>query len=161
MKKAHWPTKLWIALALTGWMTVCWSDETIRIEDAWVREAPPHADSSAAYLTIRNLSAQGRTLLGVSSPQFQKAEIHLTQMAGGQMGMQRQDEASIAPHGSLEFKPGGYHLMLIHPLRTLKQGDEVELRFLFSDAPPVTVRAPIREFADEVPSPHHHDMMMK
>jgi len=77
------------------------------------------------------------------------------------MRMRRQDEAAIAPHGSLEFKPGGYHLMLIHPLRTLKQGDEVELRFLFSDAPPVTVRAPIREFADEVPTPHHHDMMMK
>jgi len=161
MNKAGRRMLLWAALGIFYWGTACRADESINIDNAWVREAPPHAESSAAYLTIHNPSAEERILLGVTSPQFQKAEIHLTQMADGQMHMLRQDKLAISPHGSLEFKPGGYHLMLIHPLRALKQGDEVELRFRFGDAPPVTVRAPIRESAEDVSSPDHHDMMMK
>ena len=139
------------------------ADSSIMIENAWVRGAPPHAAMSAAYLTIMNHSDQERTLEAVSSPQFQKAEVHRTQLVNGQVRMQREANVTIAAHGSLEFKPGGYHLMLIHPLKTLKLGNRVELRLQFKDAQRLTVLAPIRESAAETP-PHDmgsmHDMNM-
>ena len=98
-------------------------------------------------------------MLGVSSPQFQKVEIHNTTMADGQVHMQREDEVAIAAHGSLEFKPGAYHLMMIHPVGTLKKGDMVELRLRFKDASQLTVQAQIRESAEEAPAHDHHGMM--
>lgn len=158
MNKAGWQTGLWILLGITAWQSACWADEAISVENAWVREAPPHAETSAAYLTIRNNSDQGRTLLGITSPQFQKAEIHNTQMADGQVRMQRQDKVAIAPHGSLEFNPGGYHLMLINPLHPLKEGDMVELRLQFNEVPRLTVQAPIRKSEETKDSHQGHGM---
>ena len=155
MTDKGWLKGLWIVLAMLACQTVAAADESITIENPWVRDAPPHAEMSAAYLTIMNHSGRTQTLAAISSPQFQKVEVHRTQMVNGQVRMQREDNVTVAAHGSLEFKPGGYHLMLIHPLHELKTGDMVELRLQFKDSQPLTVQAPIRESAAQ---PHSHDM---
>ena len=155
MNKSRRALILWGVLACILGQTVAWADSSVIINNAWVRDAPPHAEMSAAYLTIMNHSDQARTLKAISSPQFQKAEVHRTQLVNGQVRMQRASDVTVAAHGSLEFKPGSYHLMLIHPLQELKLGDVVELRLQFKDAQSLTVHAPIRESADETPS---HDM---
>ena len=161
MNNAGWRKGLWVLLTMTAWHSTVWADGPISIEDPWVRDAPPHAEMSAAYLIILNHSDQEQTLLGISSPQFQKVEIHKTQMAGGQVHMQRLDKVAIAAHGSLEFKPGAYHLMMIHPAGTFKKGDMVELRLRFKDESQLTVQAQIRESAEQAPAHDHHDMMME
>jgi copper(I)-binding protein len=74
--------------------------------------------------------------------------------------MRRTDQLTIAAHGRLAFKPGDYHLMLIHPVHGLKLGDKVELRLHFKDAPPLTVLAPVRDSATAPPAHHMHDMNM-
>ena len=158
MNKTGRQAVLWVLLGTTTWLSACWADETISVEKPWVREAPPHAETSAAYLTIQNNSAQEQTLLDISSPQFQKAEIHSTQLADGQVRMQQQDKVTIAPHGDLEFKPGAYHLMLIHPLHPLKEGDMVELRLQFNEVPRLTVQAPIRKSEETKDSHQGHGM---
>ena len=163
MKKIRRSQGLWGMLVLLFYQSIAAADSSLMIENPWVRDSPPHAAMSAAYLTIMNHSDQAQVLETVTSPQFQKAEVHRTELMDGQVHMQREDNVSVAAHGSLEFKPGGYHLMLIHPLQALKLGDTVELRLQFKDAPSLTVLAPIRESADETP-PHDmgnmHDMNM-
>lgn len=134
------------------------AEESVKVVNAWVRDAPPHAEMSAAYLTIINHSDHTQTLADVSSPQFQKVEVHRTLLENGQVRMRREDHVAIAARGSLEFKPGDYHLMLIHPVHELKLGDRVELHLRFKDAPPLTVEAPIRESAEQAPTHHMHDM---
>lgn len=155
MNKRKWPEAWWLLLGMIACQSVVWADESITVENAWVRDASPHAEMSAAYLTIMNHSAQAQTLTSVSSPQFQQAEVHKTQMVNGQVHMQREDNVTVPAHGSLEFKPGEYHLMLIHPVHALKEGDMVELRLQFKGARQLTVQAPIRESAEEA---HPHDM---
>ena len=138
--------------------SLAWADASISIENAWVRDAPPHAEMSAGYLTILNHSGKTQTLTSVSSPQFQKVEVHKTEMVNGQVRMLREDNVTVPAHGSVEFKPGGYHLMLIHPQHELKLGDQVELRLLFKGSQPLTVDAQIREAAETMPSHDMHKM---
>jgi copper(I)-binding protein len=158
-----WPKGIGLLVGMMIFQSVAWADASISIENAWVRDAPPHAEMSAGYLTIMNHSDQIQTLTSVSSPQYQKVEAHKTEMVNGQVRMLREDNVTVPAHGSLEFKPGGYHLMMIHPLHELKLGDKVELRLQFKGSQPLSVDAQIREAADETP-PHDmhkmHDMNM-
>ncbi len=158
MSKINWQIVLGAAFSILLWSGIGRAAEALNVEDAWVREAPPHAEVSAAYLTIDNQTSRIQTLIGVSSPQFRKVEIHTTRMANGQVHMQMLHEASIAAHDRLEFKPGAYHLMLLQPLHPLKSGDMVELILKFDHAPQITIQAPIRNAENDGESPHHHDM---
>jgi copper(I)-binding protein len=87
-----------LALSALTWSSAGRAADALTVEDAWVREAPPHAEMSAAYLTIKNETSQDHTLVGVSSPQFQKVEIHSTRMMNGMVHMQMMKEVAIAPH---------------------------------------------------------------
>ena len=155
MNRNGHPKTLWMMLAMLFCHTVAHADSAIMVENAWVRDAPPNAEMNAGYLTITNHSNHTLTLEAVSSPQFKKVEVHRTQMINGQVRMERISDVTIVAHGSLDFKPGAYHLMLIHPVQALKLGDTVELRLQFKEAENLTVHAPIRESAEEAPS---HDM---
>jgi len=158
MTSRGWPKGLGLLVGMMIFQSAAWADASVSIENAWVRDAPPHAEMSAGYLTIMNHSAQTQTLTSVSSPQFQKVEAHKTEMVNGQVRMLREDNVTVPAHGSVEFKPGGYHLMLIHPLHELKTGDRVELRLQFKGSQPLTVDAQIREAAEEMPSDNRHKM---
>jgi periplasmic copper chaperone A len=163
MTNRGWPKVLGLLAGIMFIQSVAWADGSISIENPWVRDAPPHAEMSAGYLTILNHSGKTQTLTSVSSPQFQKVEAHKTVMVNGQVRMLREDKVTVPAHGSVEFKPGGYHLMLIHPLHELKLGDRVEIHLQFKGTQPLTVDAQIREAAEEMP-PHGmhkmHDMNM-
>ena len=158
MTNRGWPKVFGLLAGILFIQSVAWADGSISIENPWVRDAPPHAEMSAGYLTILNHSAQAQTLTSVSSPQFQKVEAHRTEMVDGQVRMLREDNVTVPAHGSVEFKPGGYHLMLIHPQHELKLGDQVELRLLFKGSQPLTVDAQIREAAETMPSHDMHKM---
>lgn len=147
-------------LAVAVWPALAPADEGLTADNAWVREAPPNAETSAAYLVIHNGTNQPKILQGVSSPQFQGVEIHSTQMAGSQVHMMRMNELSIAPGDEARFSPGGYHLMLMKPLKALKSGDVVTLLLQFKDGPQLAVEAPVRSGSDmEESKPHHmHNM---
>jgi len=149
-----------LVISAAMWSMTVLAQDTMIVDHAWVREAPPHVEVSAAYLTVHNPGTQAHVLTGISSPQFEKGEIHATRIINGQVRMQRVAEVTVVALGSVAFKPGEYHLMLIHPRRRLKAGDKVELRLEFDDAPPITINAPIRKTEHEENSHHHHDMSM-
>ena len=158
MNKERWVAKQYLVLVTLIWSTTSLAEVSFTVSNAWVREAPPNAEASAAYLTIHNQTSHAHSLVGVSSPQFQKAELHRSTVVGGQERMQQIKTLAIKAHGSMELKPGGYHLMLIKPLKPLNAGDAVELKLQFDDAQQITVRAPIRNIDDSEEAPHHDDM---
>ena len=100
-------------------------NEAFSVKDAWVREAPPNASMMAGYVTIKNNSNQERILTFAKSNQFNMVEIHRTIVEDGVAKMRQQDDLPIPAGGSLELKPGSYHLMLIGPKSALKATDEV------------------------------------
>jgi len=118
-----------LLIIFTILITACTQDEqnSLDIQDAWVRAAPPNATAMAGYLTINNTNQQDRTLVSASSPQFNKVEFHRTVVKDGVARMRRQNELSIPAKKSLHLKPGDFHLMLLTPKTPLRPNDQVDI----------------------------------
>jgi hypothetical protein len=120
------------------------ADTTIVVRDAWVREAPPGAPVLAAYFTLENPGSKADKLVAVLCPDFDKIEIHATEIRAGVARMIALDALPIPPHATVKLAPGGYHLMLHHPRRALAAGMNVKLELRFDSGTRLTVVAPVR-----------------
>lgn len=143
----------------------------ITINQPWARNAPKTAGAGAAYMVIQNSGSAADALVGGSSDIAKAVEVHETYevtsevpvastgmggaespmaSAGGMgsgspmMGMRKIDSLEIPAGGSVELKPGGYHLMLIDLTRELKAGDKVDITLKFEKAGDVKVSAEVR-----------------
>jgi copper(I)-binding protein len=127
--------------------SLAWAGEqSLQINDPWVREAPPVAKVLAAFMIIDNQLPTEKILTTVTTPAFDKVEIHKMIMGDGMMKMQAQPQLVIAANSQRVLKPGGYHLMLIGRKQPLKAGDKVELTLTFADGEEMTIEAPVRRF---------------
>lgn len=115
------------------------------ITGAWAR--PATADGqSAAYLTITATSGAADALLSASSPGARMVELHETSTdASGMTGMHPVARVDIPAGTAVEFKPGGYHLMLTGLSGELAAGRTLELDLVFEHAGKVVVQAEIRQ----------------
>lgn len=118
--------------------------EPVQIHDAWIPEVPPFMKVMAGYFQAHNSSEQSITISKVSSPDFQNVEIHESVVRDGVARMQKQDSATIPAKSSIEFKPGGLHLMLIKSKRRLRKGHEVKLIFELSNGDSLTAMANVK-----------------
>ena len=120
--------------------------DALRMTDGWVRSAPPGAPTTAGYLTVENTGSSPDRLVGVSSPDAARAELHGMDMAGGVMRMRPLTGGAAVPaHGRLELQPaGGRHIMLIAPRRRFVDGDHVTAALTFERAGRRVVTLPVR-----------------
>ena len=123
----------------------------ITVTDAWARSSSAMASAGAAYATITNTGSTADALIGASSPAAATVEVHETvaigspdASGGGMMGMQPVARVEIPAGGSLQLKPGGYHVMLIGLVKDLKAGDTIDLTLTFEKAGEITVTAQVR-----------------
>ena len=122
-----------------------WSDgPSVRASHVWIRQAPPGVNVLAGYFTLENLTGKPLTLSGVTSPEFGDAELHKSTVKDNVESMEPVDSVDIAAHGSIEFKPGSYHVMLMQPRKNLFAGDTVTLDLKFSDGSELAIMAPVR-----------------
>jgi len=103
----------------------------VSVRNAWVREAPPGMMTTAGYMELRNDTSRPQVLLAASSSGFETVMIHRTIVKDGIAGMVHASQIELAPNASLVFAPGGYHLMLMNPKRTLRAGDAVVINLEF------------------------------
>ncbi|HYQ72015.1 MAG TPA: copper chaperone PCu(A)C [Gammaproteobacteria bacterium] len=129
---------------------------TMDITNAWVRESPPTSRVLAGYLQISNLTDADLTVTGVTSPDFESAELHRTVIEDGMARMLPVPELTVPAGGSVLLEPGGLHLMLFDPARTLLQGDSVTLVLHRSDGICLTLSVPVLRSSGEAHSDHHH-----
>jgi len=132
------------------------SAPTMDVIDGWVREAPPTSRVLAAYMQIINLTDTDLTITGISSPDFDSAELHRTAVENGVARMLPVSELTIPAAGSVLLEPGGLHLMLFDPVRPLVQGDSVTLVLRCSDAISLTLSVPVLRNTGEEHVHHHH-----
>jgi protein SCO1/2 len=99
--------------------------DRLGVEDAWV-PLPPPASNAVAYLELHNRTDRVRTLLGASSPDCSKVEIHRSVVEHGRVRMESAGPLEIRPGEALVFGPRGLHLMLIEP-RSLEERARVTL----------------------------------
>ena len=141
-----------LMLLMTSLLAV--ADNTILVRDAWVREAPPGATVLAAYFTLENLGSKADKLVAVSCADFNKVEMHATEIRDGVARMLALDALPIPPHAVVQLAPGGNHLMLLQPQRALIAGMNVKLELRFDSGTRLTVVAPVRR-AESSATQHH------
>lgn len=130
------------ALALLV-MPVIANADALRVEKAMVPLAPPGVMAHAAFMTISNDSEKARQLIGVKAEGYAMAHIHQTAEKDGVMTMSAVDLVEIAPGGSVAFKNGGLHVMLMKPTAPKKAGDAVTLKLEFADGEVLEVSAKV------------------
>jgi len=123
----------------------------IIITDATVRLLPPGVPNTAAYFSLQNPSDTKQTLIGVSADFATKAEIHNHILVDGMMSMQQQSEVVIQPGESIQFSPGGLHIMLFGLKQPLSEGQSVVFSLQTSDGESISVTANVAK-----PSVHKH-----
>ena len=72
-------------------------------------------------------------------------EIHETTIdENNVMRMRPVEGIDIPAKGSVELKPGGYHIMLLNVKKALQPGDKLSLTLTFASGKNVTVEADVR-----------------
>ena len=144
----------------------------IAVTGAWVRNSTAMTGALAGYFTITNGGATADTLLSASSPAAKTVQLHETvpvasmpapsgmggmaspaaspamgsamPSSGGVMTMVEVSKVDVPAGATVEFKPGGYHLMLMDLAGTLTAGQTVDLTLVFAKAGSITVKAEVR-----------------
>jgi periplasmic copper chaperone A len=125
---------------------------------AWSRPTSGPNKLGAAYLTLKNAGQEADTLQSVSSPGAEKVEIHEhTQDASGIMRMRPvAGGLKIPAGGTVEFKPGGYHLMLFGLKHNLEEGQQIPLKLHFMQAGDLDVEVKVEKKPSGASSMHDH-----
>ncbi len=132
-----------LGLAFAGAQTSMAADEGLKVTDAWVRFAPAAMRTHGGYVTIVNEGTEPQELIGASSPNYDRVELHRSRVVDGVATMDSVASIEIPAGGKVAFEPGGLHLMLIGPKAPLKQGGSVPLRLSFRSGAEIDVEAKV------------------
>lgn len=100
----------------------------LKVESAWIREAPSTATALAGYAVLSNTGGKPLSVTSMQSAAFGRVELHETIIENGMAKMRAIDKLDIAPGAKVEFAPGGKHFMLIDPRSGLRSGDDVAIK---------------------------------
>ena len=120
------------------------SANSIVIKNGWMQLGPSSQKNTAAFMVVENHSSKEIALLSASSDVCKVVELHKMENVNEMMKMKKVDSVTIPANGQTEFKPGGYHLMIIGLNRPLKDGEEVEIKLQFANAIQKTIRVPVK-----------------
>jgi periplasmic copper chaperone A len=117
----------------------------ITITKAWLR--PSHkGGNSALYFVIQNNSSKPDTLFRAQSKLADIVEVHESyKKDNDKMGMRPVKFISIEPNSKIEFKPGGFHVMLLDMAKDFKVGDRFEATIYFKHSGRIKVKATVKE----------------
>jgi copper(I)-binding protein len=121
----------------------------VMVMDAFARaSAMSTARTGAVYMTLENHGAAADRLVAVTAEAATSAEFHETLMEDGVAKMRPVEVFDIPAGGSVELKPGGYHIMLMGLKAPLKKGDMVMLQLKFERAGLVDVMVHVGDVAE-------------
>ncbi|MDS9467389.1 DUF1775 domain-containing protein [Paracoccus sp. MBLB3053] len=113
----------------------------LSISSPFARATLPGAKVAGGFLTIENGGQSEDRLIAASSPLAKRVEIHEMAMEGDVMRMRELPEGLVLPSGgTVELKPGGFHLMLQEIGEPLSEGMNVPVTLTFEKAGKVEVQ---------------------
>lgn len=112
-------------------------------ENAWVRAMPPGSKMTAGFGTLHNGTAAPIAFETFSSPYFRSISLHRTEEVNGVSKMREVDRLVLQSDETVEMAPGGYHLMLMMPLKSIVPGQTVPLEFTTADGRVFNFEAPV------------------
>lgn len=104
-----------------------------KVEGAWIRMPPAGLPMMAGYARISNPCQAPLAIVAVHSDAFAETSLHETRVEGGISRMRATPALRLAPGGSATLAPGGFHLMLMRPVKPLRAGARVTIEFTLED----------------------------
>ncbi|HSO46634.1 MAG TPA: copper chaperone PCu(A)C [Rhizobiaceae bacterium] len=105
-----------------------------------IKATPPNAPVSGGYMNISNSGSAGDRLVTGSADFAGKVEIHEMAMEGDVMKMRPVEGGlEIPAGGSVELKPGGFHVMFIGLKEQMKPGEKRKATLVFEKAGEVEI----------------------
>lgn len=164
MKKLH---RLVAALAIataTALSSAAMAHEykagSLMIDHPWARPTIGSSKNSAAYMRLSNSGDTADTLLSVKSNAAEHVALHESRMDGEIMRMVPvKDGIEVPPHGAVELKPLGLHVMLVGLRKSLEEGEKFPMTLVFAKQGDVNVEVKVEKKPQETksdPDMHQH-----
>ena len=121
---------------------------TLELKDPWARAMPPGARAGGGFMVITNGGKQADRLVGGSSPRAGRVEIHEMKVVDDIMKMrQLPDGLEIPAGGSVELKPGSFHVMFLDVGKSFTEGETIPVTLDFAKAGSITIDMPVKSIA--------------
>ena len=139
MKSIGWKGLLLLALLTAPALAL----PAVTVTNAWLR-ALPGGLPAGGYFTLHNPTTKTLTLRAASSPACGMVMLHKSETMSGMASMANVDTVDVPAGGTLEFSPGGYHLMCMQPKASLKPGSKASVTLVFVGGDKVTTEFAVR-----------------
>lgn len=116
----------------------------LRIENAWVKLAPPGARANAAYVQLYNSSDAPVVIQSLSATCCAELMLHRTRYVNDKAIMEHLDQLIVPAKGKITLAPGGMHIMLLGARKPLQQGEQIELELHFASGQQQTIHLPVK-----------------
>ena len=94
----------------------------------------PGSSAGVAYFSIENRGDTAITIDRIDSPQYDDVQIHETTIEDDVSRMRPIESVLVKPSSSVDFVPGGKHVMLMRPSVNTGPGSLVELEIHYNDS---------------------------
>ena len=146
-----------IGLSTTAAMAHGYRTGSLSIEHPWSRETAAGQAAGGGFVAITNSGPREDRLLSGTTPAAAEVQLHTMTMDGGVMRMRQVTNGIAIPaKGSIELKPGGYHIMFMGLKRQLRQGERIPVTLRFQHAGNVTVQFAVQPITSTGPMESGH-----
>lgn len=108
--------------------------EGLHVAHGWARASLGQNPNSSAYVTVHNLSNTADRLTSLACAGAKRCSLHTHVTENGIMKMRPVESLGIGPGAHIEFKPGGYHIMMFDVIAPLKAGTKTSITLVFENA---------------------------
>jgi copper(I)-binding protein len=112
---------------------------SLEIGSPWSRATPKGSQTAIGYMTIKNNGTTPDRLIGGSINVAANFELHSIVMENGIAKMRELKDVEIGPGQTIEFKPGGSHVMFVDLKHPLSKGEHVKGTLVFEHAGTVQI----------------------
>ena len=135
-------TVIGIAIACfitTSAMATDYKAGSLVISGPWSRVTPKGAQAAVGYMSIKNNGTTTDRLIGGSIDVADAFELHSMVMENGIAKMRELKDVEIKPGQTIDFKPGGSHVMFVDLKHPLSKGEHVKGTLTFEHAGKVQI----------------------
>jgi copper(I)-binding protein len=117
--------------------------DAVSVSDAYTRATVPGQKVAGGFLKIQNKGNTADQLISASSPSAGDVQLHEMAMEGNVMKMRQVKDIAVPANGSVELKPGGYHLMFLDLKGPFVAGETIPVKLKFAKSGDVEVKLPV------------------
>jgi copper(I)-binding protein len=129
---------------------------TLQILHPWTRATPGGAQAGGGFMKLVNTGAAPDRVVSARSPAADKVEIHEMKMDGNIMRMRELEKGLEVPAGgTVELKPGGYHIMFMGLKAPFAAKTRVPLTLVFEKAGTIELELDVEAMGAAQPGHRH------